>query len=457
VNAQPYYPVFLDLQHRRCVVLGDTPLADEKALGLRNSGAKVVHIRRPFRVGDLVGAYLAVDASDDPDAQREARAEADRERVLLNVADVTHQCDWIAPALVKRGPLQVAISTSGESPFLARALRERIETTIGSEWGPFTELMGRMRRRLRRAGVPAAAQQRAYRRLLQSRATAMLRDGDADAAAELALTIEQGARDSDGSVAMGEVVLAGAGPGDPELVTMGARAVLADADVVFHDALISSAVLGLCSPRARLVDAGKRGGRRSASQSAINEAMIAAAREGNLVVRLKGGDPFLFGRGGEEVLALERAGIPVRVIPGVSAALAAPAAAGIPVTHRGVAASVAFITGHRALDAPSALEDLARTVDTLVVLMPSDLEALTTRLVSVLGPDRPAAIVSQATTAQQHVVRAAVGRIAASARAAGLQPPSTLVVGDVVDVLPGLVGVSPGEQVSARGAFAASI
>jgi uroporphyrin-III C-methyltransferase len=285
----------------------------------------------------------------------------------------------------------------------------------------------------------------------------MLRDGDADAASALALTIEQGARDSDGAAAMGEVVLAGAGPGDPDLLTVGARAVLADADVVFHDALISPDVLRLCGPRTRLVDAGKRAGRRSVSQAAINVAMIAAALDGNLVVRLKGGDPFLFGRGGEEVLALERAGIPVRVIPGVSAALAAPAAAGIPVTHRGVAASVAFMTGHRATDAPATLEDLARAVDTLVVLMPSDLESLTTRLAAVLGPDRPAALVSEATTAQQRVVRAPIGRIAASARAAGLQPPSTLVVGEVVDVLSGLVGVSPGEQISARGAFAASV
>jgi uroporphyrin-III C-methyltransferase/precorrin-2 dehydrogenase/sirohydrochlorin ferrochelatase len=373
------------------------------------------------------------------------------------VADVTHQCDWIAPALVKRGPLQIAISTSGESPFLARALRERIETTIGMEWGPFTQLMGRMRRRLRRAGVPGDTQQRAYRRLLQSRAPAMLRDGDQDAAAALALTIEQGARDSAGARPLGEVVLAGAGPGDPDLLTIGARTALADADVVFHDALISRAVLRLCGPRARLVDAGKRAGRRSASQADINEAMIAAARDGNLVVRLKGGDPFLFGRGGEEVLALERAGIPVRVIPGVSAALAAPAAAGIPVTHRGVAASVAVVTGHRAGDAPGALEDLARTVDTLVVLMPSDLEALATRLASVLGADHPAAIVSQATTVQQRVVRAPLGRIAASARAAGLQPPSTLVVGDVVDVLSEVADVSPGEHISARGAFAASV
>jgi uroporphyrin-III C-methyltransferase/precorrin-2 dehydrogenase/sirohydrochlorin ferrochelatase len=455
VNAQPYYPVFLDLQERRCVVLGDTALADEKALGLRSSGATVVHLRRPFQAGDLVGAYLAIDASDDPDAQREARAEADRERVLLNVADVTHQCDWIAPALVKRGPLQIAISTSGESPFLARALRERIETMIGEEWGPFTQLMGRMRRRLRRAGVPGDAQHRAYRRLLRSHASAMLRDGDPDAASALALTIEQGAASADGQAATGEVVLAGAGPGDPDLLTIGARTVLADADVVFHDALVSADVLRLCGPRTRLVDVGKRAGRRSASQSDINEAMIAAARDGNLVVRLKGGDPFLFGRGGEEVVALQRAGVPVRVIPGVSAALAAPAAAGIPVTHRGVAASVAFVTGHRALHDPIDLEAIARSVDTLVVLMPAEIETIAGRLSAVVGYERPAAIVSQATTPRQQVVRAPIGRIAAAARAARLEAPSTLVVGEVVTVLSGVAELTDACNTTFAGARAA--
>ncbi len=442
MNAQAYYPVVLDLHERRCVVLGDTALADEKALGLRTSGATVIHIRRPFRAGDLVGAYLAIDASDDPDAQRAARAEADRERVLLNVADVTHQCDWIAPALVKRGPLQIAISTSGESPFLARALRERIEKVVGEEWGPFTRLVGRMRRNLRRAGVSGEAQQRAYRRLLRSRATAMLRDGDEDGAAALALAIEHGARDTHNATSMGEVILAGGGPGDPDLLTVGARTVLADADVVFHDALVSPEVLALCGPRTRLVDVGKRAGGNAPAQADINAAMIAAARSGDLVVRLKGGDPFLFGRGGEEVLALQRAGIPVRVIPGVSAALAVPAAAGIPVTHRGTAASVAFVTGHRAQRDPVDLEAVARSVDTLVVLMPADLEAIATRLSAVLGPDRPAAIVSQATTPHQHVVRAPIGRIAAAATAARIAAPSTLVVGEVVDVLQAMDGLA---------------
>jgi uroporphyrin-III C-methyltransferase len=274
----------------------------------------------------------------------------------------------------------------------------------------------------------------------------MLRDGsDADAAA-LALTIEQGARGADSPVPMGEVVLAGAGPGDPDLLTLGARAVLADADVVFHDALVGPGVLRLCGPRARLVDAGKRSGRRSTPQEDINTAMIAAARSGDLVVRLKGGDPFLFGRGGEEVEALRRAGVPVRVIPGVSAALAAPASAGIPVTHRGVAASVAFVTGHRVGGDLSALEALAQSVDTLVILMPAELEAIAGRLSRVLGADRPSAIISQATTADQLVVRAPIGSIAAAAQSARVVPPSTLVIGEVVNVLSDIGGVAAADR-----------
>jgi uroporphyrin-III C-methyltransferase/precorrin-2 dehydrogenase/sirohydrochlorin ferrochelatase len=180
--------------------------------------------------------------------------------------------------------------------------------------------------------------------------------------------------------------------------------------------------------------------------------MIAAARSGEFVVRLKGGDPFLFGRGGEEVAALREAGIPVRVIPGVSAALAAPAAAGIPVTHRGVSASVAIVTGHRVGGGPSGLEAMARSVDTLVVLMPAELEIITARFAAALGADRPAAVVSQATTTNQQVVRAPIGEIAAAARAARVEPPSTLVVGDVVNVLGEVDAFATGEVALLAGA-----
>ncbi len=435
MSTAAYYPVVLDLHERHCVVLGDTEIATEKAAGLRGVGASVVHVRRAFQPGDLVGAFLAIDATGDPVSHIGARAEADAERVLLNVVDVAQRCDWIAPAVVRRGPLQVAISTSGESPFLARVLRERVEAWLGEEWGPFTRLVGRTRLRLRRAGVAGPAQQRVYQRLLRSETLAMLRAGRNDAAQALALAIEQSAYAADNSPSMGEVVLAGAGPGDPSLITMATRAVLADADIVLHDALVDPEVLRLCGAQTRVVDVGKRAGRQSITQEDINQAMIGSASSGELVVRLKGGDPFLFGRGAEEVEAVQRAGIPVRVIPGVSAALAAPEVAGIPLTHRGLAGSVAIVTGHRATGAPADLERLAGSVDTLVVLMPSQLDAITQQLSAVLGPDRPAAIISRATTPHQRVLRAALGRIAAAAQAARIAPPSTLVVGDVVNVL----------------------
>ncbi len=211
-----------------------------------------------------------------------------------------------------------------------------------------------------------------------------------------------------------------------------------DADVVLHDALVDADVLALCAPSTRVINVGKRGGQSSTPQEEITGSLIELARAGNNVVRLKGGDPFVFGRGGEEVAALAGAGIPVRVIPGVSSVLAAPAAAGIPLTFRGVAASVAVVAGHRAAGGDDTVEQLAAAADTLVVLMPGDLEALAGRLSAVLGSACPAALVSSATTAAQVVVRAPLGGLASAARAAALVAPLTLVVGEVVSVLPAL-------------------
>ena len=434
MSEASHYPVYLDLRSRDCLVLGDTQLASEKADGLRAAGANVTHYSRGFEPGDLVGAYLAVDASGDSAARAAVRREADRERVLLNVVDVASECDWIAPAVVRRGPLQIAISTSGESPFLAATLRQRLERLIGPEWGPFTLLMGRLRRRLRRHGVEMESQQQAYRQLLRSEALRLLVDSPT-AAAVLAAGIEAGARRPAGPPRIGQVVLVGAGPGDPGLLTLAGREALMDADVVLHDALVDADVLRLCDPSARVIDVGKRGGHASTPQDEITTTLLAEARAGNVVVRLKGGDPFLFGRGGEEVAALAGAGVPVRVIPGVSSLLAAPAVAGIPLTFRGVAASVAVVAGHSVSGADDAVERLAAEADTLVVLMPGDLESLTTRLCRVVGVDRPAALVSSATTAEQLVARASLGQLASAARAGGLVAPLTLIVGDVVDVL----------------------
>ena len=435
MNDASHYPVFLDLRGRSCVVIGDSHLATEKADGLRAAGAVVTHHRRSFESGDLAGAHLAVDASGDAPAQRAARLEADRERVLLNVVDVASECDWIAPAVVRRGPLQIAVSTSGESPFLAATLRRRLEREFGTEWAPFTALMGGLRRRLRRHGVTMERQQRTYQRLLRSDALRMLADSPASAGM-LVTELEAEARRPAEPVRVGDVVLVGAGPGDPALLTLAGREALMRADVVLYDALIDEGLLRWCDPSVRAINVGKRGGRRSTPQDEITATLIAEARAGNSVVRLKGGDPFLFGRGGEEVAALLEADVPVRVIPGVSSVLAAPAAAGIPLTLRGVAASLAVVTGQGVTGTDDTVERLAAEADTLVVLMPGDLDAITARVSRAVGADRPAALVSSATTAHQVVIRAPIGRLAAAARAGGLVAPLTLIVGDVVDALP---------------------
>ena len=448
------YPVTLQLRDRPCTVLGGGPLAAEKARGLVGAGARVTVLaaspgaevealgsegavdllRRDYAPGDLAGRFLAIDASEDEETHRRSFTEAEERGVLLNVVDRPQHCHFHAPALVRRGPLCVAVSTGGESPFLAGALRARLERVLGEEWGPFTVTVGAVRRRLRDRGVPLEEQDRVYRRLLRSGVRELLRDGrDADAGRAVA-AIESAAA----TPRPGRVALVGAGPGDPALLTVAARDLLAEADAVYHDALVDARTLALRGPHARLVDVGKRGGRDSVEQAAITAQLIEAARAGEDVVRLKGGDPFLFGRGGEELAALRAAGLEVVAIPGVSAALAAPAAAGIPVTLRGVASSLAIVTGSdRDGASPERLERVALAVDTLVVLMPlTNLEAICARLAAALGPGRPAALVASASLAGQEVVRAPVSRMARAAAEAGIGAPATLVVGEVVDAVP---------------------
>ncbi|HUY98255.1 MAG TPA: uroporphyrinogen-III C-methyltransferase [Verrucomicrobiae bacterium] len=440
------YPVVLDLTDRACVVLGETNLAARKAQELVAAGARVTVVagqpcsaltaaaaagritlhRRVPRSADLRGAWLAVDASGDPRLGRLAFAEAERSRVLLNVVDRPACCHFFAPAVVRRDPLVVAISTGGASPFVAAAVRQRLERMLGSEWGPFTGLVGRVRRRLRAAETPPAQQAAVYRRLLQSPVRALLRQGRLAEAEDAAARLTQ-----PGPPAPGRVALVGAGPGSPELLTLAAQDCLADAGVVLHDALVHPDVLALCGPQARLVPVGRRGGKPGPEHADVIRLMIELARAGEDVVRLKGGDPFVFGRGGEELGALREAGVRVTVVAGVTAATAAPAAAGIALTRRGSAGSIAITTGHGG-PAPARLEQLAAAADSLVVLMPlANLGAIARRLAGVLGPERPAAVIAAAGWPQQQVVRAPIAAIAAAVRRAGIAAPATLVVGHV--------------------------
>jgi uroporphyrin-III C-methyltransferase/precorrin-2 dehydrogenase/sirohydrochlorin ferrochelatase len=427
-----YYPVFLDLAGQLCIVLGDGKFAVEKAAALREAGANVrVISSRDYRPGALAGARLVVDASEDEEINRQSWDEAEAAGILINVVDRPAQCRFIAPAIVRRDPLLIAISTEGESPFLASALRAQIERWLGAEWGPFVSLVGAVRRRLREARVPLSKQTRVYRQLLNSDVRSLLRRRRAAEANRLAESIAAGRGNREGRVA-----LVGAGPGDPELMTFRARELIAGADYVLHDALIAPETLALCGPDTRLEDVGKRGGQESARQANITTRLIELARAGHSVVRLKGGDPFVFGRGGEELFDLQQAGIDVVVVPGITAALAAPASAGISVTKRGVASSVAITTarGHGGLDR---LAELARSADTLVVLMArADLGEVAEVLARAVGGSRPAAIISNATLPDQRSVTGPLDRIARLAEEAAIEAPATLVVGDVVAAEP---------------------
>jgi len=430
-----YYPVFLDLTDQLCIVLGDGKFAVEKAAGLREAGASVrVITSRDYRPGDLAGARLVVDASEDQEINRLSWKEAEDAGILINVVDRPAQCRFIAPAIVNRDPLLVAISTSGESPFLASALRARIERWLGPEWGPFVSLVGAVRRRLRKKGVPIDRQTRVYRRLANSDVLKLLRAGHASRAESAAAAIESG----DG---VGRVALVGAGPGDPELLTVKAREMLAGADYVLHDALIARETLALSGPETVLEDVGKRGGEPSASQDDITARLIELAREGYSVVRLKGGDPFVFGRGGEELHELQQAGVDVIVVPGISAALAAPAAAGISVTKRGVASSVAIATA-QGTGSLERLAVLARAADTLVVLMArTDLAEVAAVLARALGGAHPAVVIGSATLPDQRSVTGSLDSIARLVDEAAIDAPATLVVGDVVAAQLSLTGV----------------
>ncbi len=426
-----YYPLFLDLEDQRVVVVGGGELAREKARDLRAAGADVELVEvEAYDRALLAGARLVVDASGDEAVNARVWREAEAQGILVNVVDRPHQCRFIAPAVVRRPPLQVAISTAGESPYLASALRRWLELLLGEEWGPFTSLMGTVRRRLRARAAPLPIQMATYRRLFNSPVRSLLADGRAAEAEARAEAIAARAE----APHVGRVALVGAGPGDPGLLTMRAAALLAEADLVLHDALVSEPVLRLIGRQAEVVPVGKRRGRTQARQDEICRRMIAAAQDGRDVVRLKGGDPFLFGRGGEELAALLAAGVPVEVVPGVTAATSVPAAAGIPLTMRGVASSVALVTGTEAGGAgPGRLAELAAAADTLVVLMPLYvLDSLVSRLLPIVGADRPAALVAQGTLPQQRMARARLADIAAAAREAGIEAPATLIVGRVV-------------------------
>jgi uroporphyrin-III C-methyltransferase/precorrin-2 dehydrogenase/sirohydrochlorin ferrochelatase len=423
----PLLPLFVKLAGRDVVVVGGGAMAALRVRQLAEAAARVTVVapevredvaraaavvhRRPFRATDVDGAWLAVAAATPEVNRAVARAAEDR-RVLVNAVDDPETATAYTGGVLRRGAATVAISTGGRAPALAGLLREAIDAVLPGDLDRWVSAAEAERPAWKRERVPLAR-----------RRPLLLRKLDALYASE------DGA---EAPVPPGFVSLVGAGPGDPGLLTRRAAARLASADVVLYDALVDAATLRL-APRAHCFHVGKRAGRPSVSQRTIERLLVRAARSGKRVVRLKCGDPFVFGRGGEEAEALANAGVPFEVVPGVSSAIAAPALAGIPVTHRGLAAGFAVVSGHREATFGPILDGLTPGSLTLVVLMGvATRGAVADRLLARgWSPETPAAVLLGASSEGAFTWTGRLRELGGAALPAEADLPGTLVVGAV--------------------------
>jgi uroporphyrin-III C-methyltransferase/precorrin-2 dehydrogenase/sirohydrochlorin ferrochelatase len=472
-----YYPVLLDLRNRRAVVVGGGTVAEGKVGPLLEAGAEVtviapaltpglslraredrlVHVGRSYQPGDLMDAHLVIAATDDPEVNHAVHAEAEKRGIPVNVVDDPAYCGFILPSILRQGELVVAVSTSGNAPALAVRIRERLERELGDEYGRFLELAGSIRAPLADRFPDFQIRKRLWYRLVDSDVLALLRAGEEDRARQrmteiMGVEIPSGSarhvgtqnsrwrvdkvsNASSGTKAVGTVFLVGAGPGDPKLITTRGLEVLRRADVVVYDRLVSHALLDEAPADADLVYAGKAPGGHCMPQEGINGLLVREAKLGKSVVRLKGGDPFVFGRGAEEALACAEGGVPWEVVPGVSSVVGVTARASIPVTTRGYGGSFAVATAHRAQDGSDPLDwgALAR-MDTLIVLMGVERLADVVENLRVNGrsADTPIALIENGTLPTERVVDGTLADIVEKARREGIGSPAVIVVGEVV-------------------------
>jgi uroporphyrin-III C-methyltransferase/precorrin-2 dehydrogenase/sirohydrochlorin ferrochelatase len=447
-----YLPIFLDTSVGAIAVVGSTHAAIAKLRLLRSLGANVrwypctpevdagvvasapgsgtldvVHAAAPDLTGIVALVASAGKGIDEKLSQR-CRAAG----IPVNVVDRVDLSTFIVPAIVDRGDVIVAIGTGGTSPVIARRLREKIEAFIPARIGDLSGLIGRYRARF--VGARRSISARAFwERIIDGPVGALALAGrTAEAEAQLVAAID--ARDDATDSNVGTVYLVGAGPGDPDLLTLKAAQALADADIVFHDDLVSGEILNRARRDADRIFVGKRRGHPGTPQDEINAMLVEAARLGKRVVRLKGGDPFIFGRGGEELEALRAAGIPVVVVPGITAALGCAAEASLPLTFRNEATQLAIITAHRA-DAAAGIDWTALADPKITVAVYMGLQSAPAvrdgLLAAGRSPKTPAAVLSRGTRGDSKAVVGRLDNLPALAAQAG-DGPALLVIGDVV-------------------------
>lgn len=425
-----YFPAFLDLRGRTVLLVGEGEAADGKAALLAAAGAVVRRTVR-FHTALLDGVAIAVGAGAPEEDLRALSAAARARGVPVNVVDRPELCTFVVPAIVDRDPVTVAISTAGTAPVLARTIRGKIEALLPPGLGRLAELAGRFAARVRRV-LPDPGARRRFLEAALTGAPAELALAGRTREAEAAFARALAAADR---APPGMVFLVGAGPGSADLLTLRALRLLGEADVILHDRLVSEEVLAMARRDAARIHVGKAPGEHRMTQNEINALIVRLAREGNRVVRLKGGDPFVFGRGGEELAACREAGIPCEVVPGVTAALACAAEAGIPLTHRAVARTLTLVTGHtREGRVDIDFDALARPGQTIAVYMArSSLSEIVCGLLAAgLDPGTPAVLVENGGTDR---ARRLEGTVAALPRLAARwwgDGPVMLLIGEVV-------------------------
>jgi len=458
-----FFPIFFDIKNKPCLVVGGGEVATRKAGMLMQSGGlvtvvapdltrtlkelaeagKITHVAEKFHPEHLGAAVLVIAATDDRAANEQISVAAKALRIPVNVVDNPDLCSFIMPSVIDRSPLVIAISSGGTSPVLARVIRAKLETVIPAAYGRLAHFAASLRDQVKNAILPAK-RRIFWEKILQGPVAEMVLSGQDQTAKDTLLQML--ATDSDDPPPRGEVYLVGGGPGNPDLLTFRALRLMQKADVVVYDNLVSPAVLELARRDAERIYVGKERAKHTMRQENINELLVKLALEGKRVVRLKGGDPFVFGRGGEEIETLAAHGIPFQVVPGITAATGVSAYAGIPLTHRDYAQSCVFVTGHLKDGSVNIdLTGIAKTNQTIVIYMGlMGLPTLCEELVAHgLAITTPAAIVQQGTTYQQKVVTGTLATLPELAANAHMKPPTLIIVGNVVKLQDKLAWFKP--------------
>ncbi|MDH5560643.1 MAG: siroheme synthase CysG [Deltaproteobacteria bacterium] len=448
-----YLPIFIKVKAQSCLVVGCTEKALSKIALLLKADAeitvispdlcqkakelailnKITHLARDFKEEDLKGYKLVISAEDEDDLNQKVYLAAKAQNIPINVVDRPELCDFIFPSIIDRSPLIAAVSTGGASPTLARVIRSRIELMLPHSYGKLAQLIKQFREPVRKHLPGLDDRKRFWDKVFSSSIIEMFLSGKETEAIE---TLKKAiGPDTQSVLKDGFVCLVGAGPGDSGLLTLSALRQIQNADAIVYDRLIGNEILDFARREAELIYAGKQSSNHTMPQDQINQTLVRLAREGKKVVRLKGGDPFIFGRGGEEVDCLIQEGINFQIIPGVTAASGCGAYFGIPLTHRDYARTCIFATGHlKGGDLELNWESLAQPMQTLVFYMGlSNIKEVSDQLITH-GMDKttPSAIIENGTRPNQRIVTCELSSLSDTATSNDLKPPSLVIVGDVV-------------------------